>query len=467
NVGNYGVTASGLSSALYEFNYQAGTLSITRKSVATGISIDAVANQTYTGAALTPALVVKDGNTTLTATTDYTVAYTNNTNVGTATVTITGVGNYSGTKTQTFNIVAKAASTLGIDAIANQNFTGAALTPPVVVKDGSRTLTLGTDYTAAYTNNVNVGMATVTITGMGNYTGAKSQTFLIVQRLAAALTIDPIAKQAYTGAALTPEVVVKDGTTTLTLGTHYSVAYSNNTNAGTATVTITGLGEYSGTKTQTFVIEKAPLTVRVANASKNYGQADPGFTVTYSGFLANQTASVLSGTLTYSRAVGQNPGSYAVTASGLSSTNYSFTYVSGTLTIVAVDTDGDGVPDHVEDQDGTDPTDPRDYKDTDGDGVPDYVEVQDGTDPNDSKDYKDSDGDGVPDFVEVQDGTDPTDPRDYKDTDGDGVPDYVEIKDGTDPNDPKEFKDSDGDGVPDYVEVQDGTDPNDSKDYKD
>ncbi len=195
NVGNYAVTASGLSSALYEFNYQPGTLSITQKSVATGISIDAIANRTYTGSALTPALVVKDGNTTLTLGTDYTVAYTSNTNVGTATATITGTGNYSGTKTQAFSIVAKAASMLTIDAIANQNFTGAALTPALVVKDGSRTLTLGTDYTAAYTNNINVRTATVTVTGTGNYTGTKTQTFNIAAKAASTLTIDAIANQ--------------------------------------------------------------------------------------------------------------------------------------------------------------------------------------------------------------------------------------------------------------------------------
>lgn len=69
--------------------------------------IEAIANQTYTGQALTPAITVKDGETTLTLNTDYTVAYADNTNVGTATVTVTAKegSDYSGTASKTFNIV--------------------------------------------------------------------------------------------------------------------------------------------------------------------------------------------------------------------------------------------------------------------------------------------------------------------------------------------------------------------------
>ena len=68
--------------------------------------IQAIADQTYTGIGLTPAIVVKDGETTLVINTDYTVEYSNNINVGEATVTVTGTGNYSGTATATFNILA-------------------------------------------------------------------------------------------------------------------------------------------------------------------------------------------------------------------------------------------------------------------------------------------------------------------------------------------------------------------------
>ncbi len=135
------------------------------------------------------------------------------------------------------------------------------------------------------------------------------------------------------------------------------------------------------------------------------------------------------------------------------------------------DTDGDGVPDFVENNalPPTDPTDPDDYTDTDGDGVPDFVESNSspGSDPNDEEDFGDQDGDGIPDYVEDADGP----PNDITDSDGDGVPDDVEINGdpASDPNDPTDFTDSDGDGVPDYVETNGdpATDPNDPTDFAD
>ena len=68
--------------------------------------IQTIADQTYTGSAITPTVTVKDGETTLVLNTDYTVAYSNNVNTGSATVTVTGTGNYSGTATANFTIVA-------------------------------------------------------------------------------------------------------------------------------------------------------------------------------------------------------------------------------------------------------------------------------------------------------------------------------------------------------------------------
>ncbi|WP_229330873.1 gliding motility-associated C-terminal domain-containing protein [Flavobacterium ammonificans] len=124
------------------------------------------------------------------------------------------------------------------------------------------------------------------------------------------------------------------------------------------------------------------------------------------------------------------------------------------------DIDGDGVPNTVEIQEGTSPTNPNDKKDTDRDGVPDYVELQQGTNPTNPNDARDTDGDGVPDYVEIQQGTNTTNPGDVKDTDGDGVPDYVEVQQGTNPTNPGDVKDTDGDGIADYIEIQQGTNPN-------
>ena len=64
--------------------------------------------------------------------------------------------------------------------VADQNYTGKALKPAPTVKHGGKTLKAGTDYTVSYKNNVNVGTATVTITGKGNYTGSKSANFQII-----------------------------------------------------------------------------------------------------------------------------------------------------------------------------------------------------------------------------------------------------------------------------------------------
>ena len=199
-------------------------------------------------------MTVKDGTKTLTNGTHYSVAYSNNTNAGTATVTITGKGNYTGTKTATFKINAKSASGFTVSTIAAQTYTGSAITPAITVKDGTKTLTNGTHYSVAYSNNINAGTATVTITGKGNYTGTKTATFKINAKSASGFTVSTIAAQTYTGSAITPAITVKDGTKTLTNGTHYSVAYSNNINVGTATITITGKGNYTGIKTVTFRI---------------------------------------------------------------------------------------------------------------------------------------------------------------------------------------------------------------------
>ena len=237
---------------------------------ASNLTIATITNQTYTGSVITPALTVTDGTTPLTEGTDYSVVYASNINVGTATATITGTGNYTGTNNQTFKIVAKNASTLTIAAIADQTYTGSAITPALTVTDGAKPLTQGTDYSVVYASNINVGTATATITGTGNYSGTKNQTFKIVAKDASNLTIATIGDQTYTGSAITPALTVTDGAKPLTEGSDYTVAYTSNTNVGTATATITGTGNYASTNNQTFKIVPKSATGLTVTVSGTY-----------------------------------------------------------------------------------------------------------------------------------------------------------------------------------------------------
>ena len=222
---------------------------------------------------------------------------------------------------------------INVDPIANQAFTGSAITPTVVVKDGNTTLTQGTDYTVAYSSNTNVGTGTVTITGRGNYAGTKTQTFTIVAKAASILTIDSIANQTYTGSAITPTVVVKDGNTTLTQGTDYTVAYSSNTNVGSATVTITGRGNYAGVNTQSFTITPKPLTIRATSASKIYGEVNPSLSFTYSGLVIGDTQIDELPSISTQATLASGVGSYRIILSGGADPNYTITRVEGTLEV--------------------------------------------------------------------------------------------------------------------------------------
>ena len=156
------------------------TFKIAGKSI-TKASISGVkSSYAYTGKAQSPTVTVKDGSTTLKKNTDYTVTYTNNTKAGKATITIKGKGNYSGSTKKTFKITAKSLAKFTTKlSTTSYVYNGKAKTPSVTVKDGTKTLKKGTDYTVTYTNNKKPGKATVKITGKGNYSGTITKTFTI------------------------------------------------------------------------------------------------------------------------------------------------------------------------------------------------------------------------------------------------------------------------------------------------
>ncbi|MDO4314197.1 MAG: S-layer homology domain-containing protein [Oscillospiraceae bacterium] len=152
-------------------------------------------------------------------------------------------------------------------------YNGAPHTPGVTVTLAGETLVRDTDYTVSYRDNIGAGMATVTITGMGDYAGEATGTFTIAPKpLTDGNVILSETVCTYDGNAKTPAFTV-DGAT-LAEGTDCTVTYANNINAGAAAATITGRGNYTGTVTKSFTINKAaaPEIAWPTAGSITYGQ---------------------------------------------------------------------------------------------------------------------------------------------------------------------------------------------------
>ena len=228
------------------------TFSITARPVSTlKITVPSV---TYNGKAQKPAVTVKYNNYKFKNGTDYTLSYKNNTKIGTATVTVKGKGKLSGTKSVTFKINAKPIKNAVITYNNSLTYNGSTLSPAVTVKYGNATLKKNTDYTVAYSNNVNAGTGTITITGKGIYGGSVKKTFTIKKLGISATAVSGTGNKVYTGSMIKPVPAVKVGGRTLKNGTDFTVSYKNNTEPGTATLKVTGKGNYSGSVSKTFKI---------------------------------------------------------------------------------------------------------------------------------------------------------------------------------------------------------------------
>lgn len=143
------------------------------------------------------------------------------------------------------------------------NFDGKEKKPDVTVVDDDKTLKIDKDYTVTYENNVEIGNASVTVSGIGKYTGSKRMTFEIVATKANTIDISNctaiLDKDTYTydGTEKTPDVDVKYSDKGLTKNIDFNVYYRDNSAVGTATVTIAGKGDYCGTKELHFEIVEA------------------------------------------------------------------------------------------------------------------------------------------------------------------------------------------------------------------
>ncbi len=228
----------------------------------------------YDGSPKTPDATVLDGDITLSEGKDYNVSYTDNINVGTAKVILSGIGNYSGTVTKEFTITESSTPIPDPETKPLDNCTitinpdsfiydGNPKTPDVTVLDGDITLTEGKDFNVSYKNNINAGTATVILSGIGNYSGTVTKEFSIMVSITQKPEIKELSKctimlgqtsYLYDGTAKTPSVTVKDGNKVLVKNTDFSFIYKNNINAGTAQIIITGKGTYRGEVTKTFTI---------------------------------------------------------------------------------------------------------------------------------------------------------------------------------------------------------------------
>lgn len=218
-------------------------------------------NVEYTGTAITPEITIKDGTTDLVENTDYTLKYSNNVDKGTANVVIEGIGNYKGTITKEFNIVANVLEESMVAEIESVTYTGSETAPGVVVKDGEKTLVENTDYIVTYEDNINVGTATAIITGQNNYANTVEMTFEITAKSLASASISEIDNITYNRMAQEPTPTVTVDKIELVLGQDYTLSYETNTNAGEAKVIVSGKGNYVDEASKIFVIEKADAPI--------------------------------------------------------------------------------------------------------------------------------------------------------------------------------------------------------------
>ena len=513
NIGSYPINKGTLALANngtflannYNLTFSGSTnFSITSKTIGSlTISLDNT-SYTYDKTEKKPNVTIKDGAKTLTLNTDYTLSYSNNINAGTATVTITGKGNYKSSTTknftinkrsitvkannQTINYGSSIATGVGYITVSNlvsgDTVTSITLTPStsnvttsgtitpsnISINNGSgninynptyqkgtlvinrlKTATLGTcnsltyngatqvlakggnnvtiknnegkdakaymvmyvansnyafsdntttkylscsinkkvltvtaksnqskiygssDPTLTYNYSGNISGETPKFTGtlqrtagenIGSYpinkgtlalanngtflannynlTFSGSTNFSITSKTIGSLTISlDNTSYTYDKTEKKPNVTIKDGAKTLTLNTDYTLSYSNNINAGTATVTITGKGNYKSSTTKNFTINKRSITVKANNQTINYGSSiatGVGY-ITVSNLVSGDT--VTSITLTPSTSNVTTSGT--ITPSNISinngsgNINYNPTYQKGTLVINSVE----------------------------------------------------------------------------------------------------------------------------------
>ena len=235
----------------------------------------------YDGGYMKPGVVVKLNDTLLVAGKDYTVSYINNKKVGTATVIVNGIVQYTGSISKTFTINPAKQNIQKIETRYGGFFVDWA-------QKGSATgyeIQYATNYgfTNAETKRLTANKPdTVTISGLyrgrnyfvrvRSYTIVRGSTYygewspiknvVTASKNMSSVSISNISTKSFTGKAIAQSAKLKHSGSTLKNGRDYTVSYSSNKNVGTATIKFTGKGSYGGVVTKTFKINPAKQNIQ-------------------------------------------------------------------------------------------------------------------------------------------------------------------------------------------------------------
>ena len=370
DVGTYTITPSGKAEQTnYKVTYATGTLTITSQSIDPGTDPEKP-DPDYTGAKVnSPKDEVYDGkehkwiptvtdkaDKKLKAGTDYTVEYSTSdfTNVGTIKVTITGKGNYTGTVKRSYKVTPKE-YTVTTES-ATKTYSGTALTAggkvSGIVKGETVDFTITGSQTSVGTSDNTYELDWTGSAKESNYKHGKDSIGTLTVKAKSivpdgpdtpdekktGITVSDPSDSKYDGKEHREVLTVQDTKKNdeLVAEKDYSVTYSDDlVNAGTVTITIEGIGNYTGSFTKTYEITKRSVTLTSATASKTYdGQAltSTSITVSGDGFVEGEGATYnVTGTQTE---VGNSANSfeYKLNENTLAS-NYDITKVVGTLTV--------------------------------------------------------------------------------------------------------------------------------------
>lgn len=261
-------------------------LTITENILLNKATVTKIANQTYTGEAIQPEVIVKNKGELLVKGVDYEVEYYDNVEIGTATASVKGIGRFGGEKKVTFKIVGYPMKKVKVsDLPTTMTYTGKPVEPKCVLKytenGQTRILQENVNYTVSIENNVKVGTAVITFTGINDFSGTLKKKFKVRpcdiagnSRISCVLE----AQVPYEKGGSKPKPTVMFGDVVLEEGKDYTLSYKKNTvlSEGLSSdklpvMTIKGKGNFAGTITKNYrIVEKELAAVEIDVPDKVY-----------------------------------------------------------------------------------------------------------------------------------------------------------------------------------------------------